>query len=331
MPDKAGLTCRRWRQRSRLSRWRSAFRGRAPCCGQERTDNKLGAAAMARPGGGPVAPAEPRDSSLRTSAGCFWVDSPWCWPPAAGLLAHRRKQQRVLVQIGRIPGLVYAKPEAKSFGEQDLVGGAAIPILLCAYSTGPPAARTGAPGEGTCSECHRGGSGGGKVELSFPGGMAYTPGVKQQLTVTVTDADARWYGFELSVRVAADNSQAGTLAPAQGESRIRVICPNNAVRPASGCPSSAPVEYIQHSPARQTNTFQVEWTPPAADIGPVRIYVAANAANGNGEPTGRRHLHGELHSDPAGGPVGQRAEVYLRQRGERRELRTRDVAGHGRR
>ncbi|MDP2997126.1 MAG: choice-of-anchor V domain-containing protein [Bryobacterales bacterium] len=183
--------------------------------------------------------------------------------------------------------------------------GAAIPVLLYAYSTGPPPGKTAAPGEGICRDCHSvGGSGGGKVEIGFPGGMAYTPGVRQQLTVTITDADAQWYGFELSARLAADNSQAGGLAPAPGESNIRVICSDNRPRTASGCPSNAPIEYIQHSPARQTNTFRIEWTPPATDRGPVRIYVAANAANGNGDPTGDDIYAANYTLTPAGGSPG---------------------------
>ncbi len=163
---------------------------------------------------------------------------------------------------------------------------AAVPLVLYAFPGGPPPAKTGAPGEGTCRECHSGGAGGGRVEIVFPGGAAYTPGVKQQFTVTITDPDAGWYGFELSTRLASDNSQAGSLAPAAGETNIRVICANFSIRGAGGCPAAAPVEYIQHSQPRQANSFRVEWTPPAADRGPVRIYVAANAANGNGEPSG---------------------------------------------
>ena len=55
----------------------------------------------------------------------------------------------------------------------------------------------------------------------FPAGMTYTPGVKQQLTITITDADAQRFGFQLSARLAGDNSQAGTLAPAPGESKSK--------------------------------------------------------------------------------------------------------------
>ncbi|MDP2997123.1 MAG: choice-of-anchor V domain-containing protein [Bryobacterales bacterium] len=166
------------------------------------------------------------------------------------------------------------------------VMGAAAALLVYAFPTGPPAGVSGAPGETTCANCHGGGSGGGKVEIAFPGGVTYSPGVKQQWTITITDPDAQRYGFQLSARLASDNSQAGTLAPAPGESNIKVVCSNSSPRSAGGCPPSAPIEYIEHSTPGQTNTFRIEWIPPPAERGPVRIYIAANAANGNGNSSG---------------------------------------------
>jgi uncharacterized protein (TIGR03437 family) len=124
------------------------------------------------------------------------------------------------------------------------------------------------------------------VEIALPAAAAYVPGVRQQWTVTITDADAQRYGFQLSARLAADNRQAGRLDPAPGESNIMVICAEGSPRGPAGCPAAAPIEYIEHSASRQGNTFRVEWTPPATDQGPVRIYLAANAANGNGESSG---------------------------------------------
>ncbi len=163
--------------------------------------------------------------------------------------------------------------------------GAILSGIVYAFPTGPPAGVTGAPGEITCANCHRGGSGGGSVNIAFSAGVMYMPGAKQQLTITVTDTDARRWGFQLSARLAADNSQAGTLAPAPGEF-VKVICSDSSPRGAAGCPASAPVEYIEHSTPGQTNTFRIEWTPPATNRGPVRMYIAANAANGNGNSSG---------------------------------------------
>jgi uncharacterized protein (TIGR03437 family) len=109
--------------------------------------------------------------------------------------------------------------------------------------------------------------------------------VKQPLTVTITDPDAVRWGFQLSARTASDNSQAGTLEPPPDE-YIKVICSDSRPRGPGGCPASAPIEYIEHSTPGQTNTFRVEWLPPEADRGPVKFYIAANAANGNSSSSG---------------------------------------------
>ncbi len=182
--------------------------------------------------------------------------------------------------------------------------GAAVTVSIYAFPFGPPPARTGAPGESTCTQCHGGGLGGGRVDLTSSAGASYLPGVAQQLTITLTDADAQVYGFELSARVVSDNSHAGTLAPAAGEANIRVICSDGIVRGAGGCPASAPVEYIQHSAPRVTNTFRIQWTPPASDRGVLRLYVAANAANGDGDNDGDDIYTSNLTADTASGRGG---------------------------
>jgi hypothetical protein len=64
---------------------------------------------------------------------------------------------------------------------------AVLPILLFAFSTGPDAGVSGVPGEASCTACHNGPPGGESVTVSFPGGTTYTPGVKQHLTVTITE------------------------------------------------------------------------------------------------------------------------------------------------
>jgi hypothetical protein len=111
-----------------------------------------------------------------------------------------------------------------------------IPALIYAYAEGPPARHTGAPGDQLCTACHLGAanSGGGRVDVSFPGGLTYAPGVKQQWTVTVTDAQARRWGFELSVRLASDKSkgQAGDLNPVDGFTQA--ICENDRLKTARG-------------------------------------------------------------------------------------------------
>ena len=166
-----------------------------------------------------------------------------------------------------------------------------IPALILANVNGPDPRKTGAPGDGLCSEagCHTGtaNSGGGRVEVTFPGGMTYTPGQTQRLQVTVTDSTARIYGFQLSTRLASNerNAQAGKLTPAS--SATFVLCEDSRERDRVGgtgaCAASTPLEFIEHRLANSTNTFSFDWTPPATDAGNVRIFVAGNAANANGQ------------------------------------------------
>lgn len=170
---------------------------------------------------------------------------------------------------------------------------AAVPILLYAYASGPDPRNTGAPGDQTCAQggCHTGtavNAGPGKVEVTFPSGLTYVPGTKQRLTVTITDAQQRVFGFQATARLESNLSatQAGTWSTT--DSRTQVLCDDGRTRPAAGCGDRFPVEFIEHASVNATNTFTVEWTPPATAAGNVRIYVAGNAGNGNGQNTGDR-------------------------------------------
>src|ERR1051326_8767307 len=81
-----------------------------------------------------------------------------------------------------------------------------------AYSSGPPAGYTSAPGEFTCRECHVPDSGAGTGQISINAPQSYVPGQTYQITVTHTNADPtrkRW-GFELTALDDA-NEKAGDL------------------------------------------------------------------------------------------------------------------------
>lgn len=170
----------------------------------------------------------------------------------------------------------------------------AVPLVLFAYIGGPDPRLTGAPGDDplACTSCHMGtavNGGAGKVEIFFPGGMTYVPGQKQQLTVTVTDVapNNRVYGFQATARLASNLSagQAGVFSNININS-TQILCDDGSPKGASGCRANFQVEFIEHRSANSTNTFTFEWTPPATDVGNVRIYVAGNAGNGNVQNTG---------------------------------------------
>lgn len=169
---------------------------------------------------------------------------------------------------------------------------AAVPFLVWAYASGPDPRHTGAPGDRTCAAagCHVGNlnTGTGKVEIAFPAGLTYVPGQKQTWTVTVTHSGARVYGFQASARLESNATagQAGTFSAAAGDSSIAILCDDGSVRPASGCRDNFKVEFIEHSRPSNSGTWTIEWTPPATNVGNVRVYIAGNGANGNGTNTG---------------------------------------------
>src|SRR5207249_8655300 len=72
--------------------------------------------------------------------------------------------------------------------------------IVYAFSFGPPASNTGAPGEGTCNSCHDSfalNSGGGSVTITgLP--QKYTPGMRYDITVTVAKSDRSRWGFQIT-------------------------------------------------------------------------------------------------------------------------------------
>jgi uncharacterized protein (TIGR03437 family) len=168
---------------------------------------------------------------------------------------------------------------------------ALAPALLLARSAGPPTKRTGAAVDGglNCTACHRtyapaNSDPRGSIKLQA---AAYTPGVKQTLKVTVSHPEAFRWGFELTARLATDDSkQAGTFTVADG---IRVQCEGDVDAPCNG-----KLEFASHNRnsfdkgSNGSNTFEVEWTPPAQDVGDIAFYFAGNAADGSTNNQGDR-------------------------------------------
>lgn len=154
--------------------------------------------------------------------------------------------------------------------------------LAWGRSGGPGAGYSGAPGDSLCIACHGGpeNTGGGSVAISFGGATSYTPGQIMHVSVTISDPAQKRWGFEVSPRLVSDvrNMGAGTLAPTDANTQLTT--------------PSGTIQWIEHTSAGTRNgtsspvTFNFDWTPPATNQGDVIFYVAANAANGNGAPTG---------------------------------------------
>ena len=164
---------------------------------------------------------------------------------------------------------------------------------LSAFTNGPPAQRTGVPGEATgltCTACHRGTD----LNSDTRGRLTieardYKPGVKQLIKVILEHPDATKWGFQLTVRLASNPLMpaGGTFTAVPG--LIRVVC--------SGTPAAQPCaagesEFATHMMAstyigqRNRAEWEIEWTPPAAAAGDLMIYAAGNAANNSSSNAG---------------------------------------------
>jgi uncharacterized protein (TIGR03437 family) len=191
---------------------------------------------------------------------------------------------------------------------------ATVPVVLWAYAEGPDAHHTGVPVPGaeepTCATtgCHLGtplNGGGGEVTLTADGGTTYTPGQSQKLTIQITDPVARVYGFQMTARMAYDlNQQAGTFTPSGNQQVLCATTANSDIgnsRFGAACPAGSPLEFVEHSSPSQSGTITVIWTPSSSLNGTVAIYVAANAANGDGTQNGDHIYTTSLVLQPSGG------------------------------
>ena len=192
-------------------------------------------------------------------------------------------------------------------------GVALFPAILMAHYDGPDSGHAGAPVTDdplSCStaQCHtsaaRGGpvnQYGGSVTATFSSGSTYTPGGDPiTITVTATDPVNKHFGFQMTARVASTASsktpqQAGTFTTSS--SNIIVLCSDNNLRPANGCSSSFPYEYIEHYFGSFTQvyttaqSYQFTWTPPASSVGNVTFYIAGNVVDYNGTQDGGDHVY----------------------------------------
>jgi uncharacterized repeat protein (TIGR01451 family) len=152
-----------------------------------------------------------------------------------------------------------------------------------AFSSGPPAGYTGAPGEEpeACAECHVPPSAGiGHISITAP--QTYVPGQTYSITVTNTNSDLtrlRW-GFELTALDPSD-MKAGNLQSTDPFTQVL----NN-----QGPGGSR--QYIEHTSVGtfvgQQNgaSWTFNWTAPSTDVGFVTFYAAGNHANNDGNTSG---------------------------------------------
>ena len=164
-----------------------------------------------------------------------------------------------------------------------------IPLIVWSYSSNPPLSRTGAPGEGTCGSCHSGGIGGGHVSIASASGNTYTPGVKQRLTVTITDGNASAWGYEMTaVQASATSTGAGTFTAADTNSSVRTSGTKSYAAQTNDFPGTT-----------GSLSYAVDWTPPASNVGNVTVYAAGVGADNSGDTSGDSVYTTNLSLTPA--------------------------------
>lgn len=153
-----------------------------------------------------------------------------------------------------------------------------------AFSSGPPAGYTGAPGEEpeACAECHvPADAGTGNISITAP--QNYIPGQTYPVTVThnnAADATRLRWGFQLTALDTGDE-KAGNL---QNLDVLTQVLNNQG-------PGSAR-QYIEQTSLgtfvgqQHTASWTFNWTAPLTDVGPVLFYAAGNQANNDGNTSG---------------------------------------------
>ncbi len=160
-----------------------------------------------------------------------------------------------------------------------IAGYSSNPAPVGAFSAGPPAARTGAPGETTCAACHNQFAvNSGTGSLTITGVPAtYTGGQDYTITVTITQTGIAKFGFETTaIDFAGKAAGVITLTDA-----ARTQLKTGIVPPTTGNTRT----YIQHNAAGNVasatdkNEWSFKWTAPPEGTGKVTFYVAGNATN----------------------------------------------------
>ena len=152
---------------------------------------------------------------------------------------------------------------------------------LFAWSSGPPAYRTGAPGdEGTCNGdgCHNSFSlDSGSAKFSISGPSAYTTGETVRIEVSFSDSSGKLHGFQMTA-LDADGNNIGKFK-AIGKT-TQVIPPKD----YRGLKKEDKGTYIEHTlSGNKKKSWKVKWTPPASASGTITFYAAGNDANGDGK------------------------------------------------
>lgn len=142
--------------------------------------------------------------------------------------------------------------------------------------SGAPAGKTGAPGEGTCMDCHSvatlvSNSSENQLTLldaSLNPVTEYTPGETYGVGLMQVTNVGGTGGFEATV-LDGSNAMAGTFAVVSGTHTV----------------TGSGRTYMTHN-NNSSSQWAWSWTAPATDVGTVTFYVASNKSNGTSSHVG---------------------------------------------
>lgn len=182
-----------------------------------------------------------------------------------------------------------------------------FPFSLVAERAMPGLHSAGVPVDGgqSCSLCHT------SVGADLTGSLTvtasdYTPGLQQLIHVRVQHPRASRFGFQMTIRAVTDETlEAGTMSQVLAIDPVQVRCDDGS-RFGSAAPCNGKREFAEHlnAPAGDAGggfDFVVAWTPPANELGDIRVYVAAVAADGDGTAAGDRVYTVVKSISPVGG------------------------------
>lgn len=163
-------------------------------------------------------------------------------------------------------------------------------LLLCslyagtslAWSAGPQAYRTGAPGDtGTCNTdgCHNTfttDSGKATFSISISGTAGYTPGKAVMLKVAFSNSSGKKRGFEMTA-VDAGGNKAGTFKKIGNTTQV---IPPGDYRELDKADKDKYIE--QTFKGTKKKSWKVKWTPPSGATDPITFYAAGCDADGKG-------------------------------------------------
>lgn len=159
---------------------------------------------------------------------------------------------------------------------------------LSVLNSGGKAGKTGSPGEGTCENCHSGGSGTTTIGLNSTPPMVggeYQPNTTYRIQISVANQNYNNFGFDCEI-LDVNNNDAGTMSnPGTGVKFMLSGSRNNATHTA---PKSGSGGFT---------TFEFDWTAPAS--GKATFYIAANAVNLNGSTSGDKPTNTSFTFNPA--------------------------------